>query len=320
MKFVGLPLLVGMVAFAAIGEERSRVPGGDPFVYFEGDTYYLYVSHRTSEGFVLYTSADLVNWKAMQGRDREGFVYVKGNGFGTKQFWAPEMYKVKDRYYLLHSANERVAVAMADSPRGPFRNAEKTPYFKDVGSIDNSLFIDDDGRAYLLYARLCWGNQVWICDLDATLTHAKPETQRKILEACEPWEFNPKSRDRVAEGPCLVKEKGLYYLTYSTHNVMDSAYNVCLATASKLDGPWTKQGRGPILAPREGVVCTGHHSLFKDKSGKWKIVFHVRDPGVKEFKRYVYTADASFCAKDGHPWIDIGKFSLCYLEDRAESR
>ena len=120
----------------------------------------------------------------------------------------------------------------------------------------------------------------------------------------------PESRVRGGD-PFVHLENGLYYLTYSSHHVIDPAYNVCLATAPSIKGPWTKQGKGPILAPRGDLECTGHHSLFKDKSGNWKIVFHVRDLGGAE--RYVYTADAKFVTKDGHPWIDVGEFQPCLL-------
>ena len=293
----------------------ARVRGGDPFIYLEDGTYYLYASHRSEEGITVYTSTDLATWKEMQGLDRGGFAYVKGNGFGRNRFWAPEMYRYRGRYYLFHSAEERVTVDVADSPRGPFRNAEKKPYFAE-GGIDNSLFVDDDGTPYMLYAHFNNGNEVWICELEKDLLHAKAETRRKLIRAEEPWEMNPEHPEwSIAEGPCLVKVDGLYYLTYSSHHVIDPAYNVCLATAPRLSGPWTKQGRAPILAPRDGLECTGHHSLFKDKAGKWKIVFHARDPGEKS-QRYVYTADAAFVTKDGHPWIEIGAFRPCRLESR----
>ena len=300
---------------AAEPAQALRVPGGDPFIYLENGTYYLYASHDTDRGITVRTSTDLVRWKDNQGLDAGGYAYRKGNGFGANRFWAPEMYCRKGRYYLFHSAEERVTVDVADSPLGPFRNAEKKPYFAH-GGIDNSLFVDDDGRAYMLYAHFNRGNEVWICELEDDLLHAKEGTLRKILRAEEPWEMCAEApEESIAEGPCLVKAGGLYWLTYSTHNVKYPSYNVCLATAKRLEGPWTKQGAGPILAPRGDLVRTGHHSLFRDRSGKWKMVFHASDKGERRFIRYVYTADVSFTEKDGHPWIDVGEFQPCYLAD-----
>lgn len=319
LVFLGLAGAFFFAPCAGLGSSKPdrRVLGGDPFIHVEDGMYYLYCSYRTREGVTVYTSGDLKTWKAYQGRDRDGFVYVKGNGFGSKKFWAPEMYKYKGKYYLFHSAEEKVAVAVSDSPLGPFANPEKKPFFPE-GNIDNSLFVDDDGTPYMLYAHFHAGNEVWMCELEKDLLHAKPETQRKLIRAEEAWEMNyanPKLfKHSIAEAPCLVKRDGLYYLTYSTHHVEDFNYNVCLATAPSVKGPWTKQGKAPILAPRGKLVCTGHHSLFKDLSGNWKIVFHVRDP-VPGFVRYIYTADIEFTTKNGHPWIDVGEFRPCLLAE-----
>ena len=293
----------------------QRVRGGDPFIHLENGTYYLYFSSGDTVGLTVYTSTDLKEWLPDQGRDKFGRAYVNGNGFGKNRFWAPEMHKYKGKYYLFHSAEEKVTVDVGDSPLGPFRNPEKKPFFQE-GNIDNSFFLDDDGTPYMLYAHFYAGNEVWICELEKDLLHAKPETQRKLIRAEEDWEMNradPRfSKWSIAEGPCLVKKDGLYWLTYSSHHVIDDNYNVCLATATNVKGPYVKQGKGPILAPRGKYQCTGHHSLFKDKFGNWKIVFHSRDPGGGP--RYTYTADAKFTTKDGHPWIEIGEFQPCLIK------
>ena len=132
---IGAAALIGFGVFN--GEAQNRVPGGDPFIHLENGTYYLYCSFRDSDGLTVYTSTDLKTWKAYQGRDKGGFAYVKGNGFGSRRFWAPEMHKYKGKYYLFHSAEEKVTVDVSDSPLGPFRNPEKKPFFPE-GNIDNS--------------------------------------------------------------------------------------------------------------------------------------------------------------------------------------
>ena len=314
-------ILTALACIAATGATsaadgaRQRVRGGDPFIHLENGTYYLYFSSGDKVGLTVYTSTDLKEWLPDQGRDKYGRAYVNGNGFGTNRFWAPEMHKYKGKYYLFHSAEEKVTVDVGDSPLGPFKNPEKKPFFPE-GNIDNSFFLDDDGTPYMLYAHFYAGNEVWICELEKDLMHAKPETQRKLIRAEEDWEMNrtdPRfSKWSIAEGPCLIKKNGLYWLTYSSHHVVDDNYNVCLATATNVKGPYVKQGKGPILAPRGKYKCTGHHSLFKDKSGKWKIVFHSRDPGGGP--RYTYTADVKFTKKNGHPWIDVGEFQPCYIK------
>jgi len=168
---------------------QQRVRGGDPFIHLENGTYYLYFSSDDQVGLTVYTSTDLKEWLPDQGRDKFGRAYVNGNGFGSRLFWAPEMHKYKGKYYLFHSAEEKVTVDVGDSPLGPFKNPEKKPFFPQ-GNIDNSFFLDDDGTPYMLYAHFHAGNEVWICELEKDLLHAKPETQRKLIRAEEDWEMN----------------------------------------------------------------------------------------------------------------------------------
>lgn len=140
---------------------------GDPYVLHTGDIYYLYGTSRPN-GFEAYRSADLVHWQPV------GQVYTcdKERSWGTGAFWAPEVYKVKDKYYMFYSAqwrhnptneleNFRIGVAVADSPEGPFADLSDKPVF-DPGYpiIDADVFFDSDGQAYLYYSRCCYKHAV----------------------------------------------------------------------------------------------------------------------------------------------------------------
>ncbi|MEQ9306979.1 MAG: family 43 glycosylhydrolase, partial [Marinoscillum sp.] len=75
---------------------------GDPYILDNGDgTYYMYgTGGGAKDGFATYSSNDLVDWKF------EGQVYT-GNtdsSWNEKWFWAPEVYKREDKYYLFFSA------------------------------------------------------------------------------------------------------------------------------------------------------------------------------------------------------------------------
>jgi beta-xylosidase len=74
---------------------------GDPFVLQESITYYMYGTGGGAEkGFAAYSSTDLINWKF------EGQVYYGNNenGWGTGDYWAPEVFKRNGRYYMFYSA------------------------------------------------------------------------------------------------------------------------------------------------------------------------------------------------------------------------
>lgn len=143
---------------------------GDPFILNNGDgTYYMYGTGGGAEdGFAAYSSTDLVNWIF------KGQVYW-GNtesSWTEKWFWAPEVYKRGDKYYMFYSAqwkenptneeeNFKIGVAVAESPTGPFVEMYNEPVF-DPGYpiIDANVFVDDDGRNYLYYSRACYKHPV----------------------------------------------------------------------------------------------------------------------------------------------------------------
>lgn len=148
---------------------------GDPFVlYVKNDRYYMYGTGGARHGFAAYSSADLVNWK------KEGQVWYANNKNGWSDstagwdgaYWAPEVYEVKGRFYMLYSAqwkvnpnkefeNFRIGIAVADKPTGPFIDISTRPVF-DPGYpiIDGNLFFDSNGKVYLYYSRCAYKHPV----------------------------------------------------------------------------------------------------------------------------------------------------------------
>ena len=73
---------------------------GDPYVLLASDgIYYMYgTGGGTVDGFSVYSSPDMVNWKA------EGQVF-RGNvpgSWGVANFWAPEVYERNGKFYMLY--------------------------------------------------------------------------------------------------------------------------------------------------------------------------------------------------------------------------
>jgi beta-xylosidase len=143
---------------------------GDPYIMDNGDgTYYMYgTGGGASNGFAAYSSTDLTNWAF------EGQVYYgnTGDSWAVANFWAPEVYRILDKYYLFFSAdwkenpngdleNFRIGVATSDKPTGPFIELDDKPIF-DPGYpiIDANLYQDEDGTFYLYYSRACYKHPV----------------------------------------------------------------------------------------------------------------------------------------------------------------
>ena len=88
-----------------------------------------------------------------------------------------------------------------------------------------------------------------------------------------------------------------------------------LALADKPEGPWRKSASNSILRRFRGLRGTGHHSLFKDKDGKWRIVFHTRASPTEVGMRRTYIADLIVGDTPDAPELSVGgELIPCMLE------
>lgn len=182
--FINLSIMMIFIIITGCKQEKKKskiiekktfsnpldVAFGDPFVLDNKDgTFYMYgTGGGAKDGFATYSSTNLVDWIF------EGQVYY-GNtpeSWNLKSFWAPEVYKIEQKYYLFYSADKKdnptneletfsIGVAVSDSPKGPFVDIKNEPLF-DPGYpiIDANVFKDDDGSYYLYYSRACYKHAI----------------------------------------------------------------------------------------------------------------------------------------------------------------
>lgn len=250
----------------------------DPTIFQDSDgTYYLYgTGIKSDQGFCTYRSKDLQTWEGPVGYDN-GFCLTGATSFGTAGFWAPQIIKRGDTYYMFYTANEQIAVAKADSPVGPFRQDVKKPVDIPVRAIDPFVFFDNDGKVYLYHVRLQEGNRIFVAEMTDDLSGIKEETARECVSATLPWENTVKADWSVAEGPTVLHIGDTYYLFYSANGYTDIEYAVGVATASSPYGPWTKSDHSVINRANIGYYGTGHGDMFKDAQGNWNYVFHTHN-------------------------------------------
>jgi beta-xylosidase len=107
------------IAASARGESPATQPAtytnplnvqvADPFIFREGNTYYLYGT-AAGDGLLVWTSADLVNWT------ERGHAFARTDDtWSRRDFWAPELFKHHDKYYLHFTANHGQRRAAAHS-------------------------------------------------------------------------------------------------------------------------------------------------------------------------------------------------------------
>lgn len=283
-------------------QPKEKVPLGDPFIMLWQNTYYAYGT-LSPNGITVFVSDDLLTWKAPEGL-KDGVVLHKDDAWADRWFWAPEVYFVNGRFYMYYSADEHICVATSDSPLGPFKQEIQKPMIEGEKCIDNSLYIDDDGKPYLLFDRFNDGLNIWIAELEKDLTTLKPETMVKCIHVSQPWE---EVWPRVNEGSFIVKHNGVYYMTYSANSYESPFYGVGFATAQKVIGPWTKYEKNPILQKPGDLVGVGHSAMFTDKEGKLQIVFHAHNSATRIHPRNMYISKVHFRNTEGTTIMEIDK-------------
>jgi Beta-xylosidase len=241
------------------GLVKQPVSLADPFVLKHQGIYYLYGTSGslTDEGIPVYTSTDGKNWQGPLGKAGKGLALIKGQVYGNKWFWAPEVFYRNNKFYMFYTAEEHIAVATSDSPLGPFTQTEKKP-LHDVKEIDPHVFVDDNGKSYLYFVRFANGNVTYGAELNDDWMSVKENSITPCITQSQEWEVVSGTQWPVTEAPAMLKHKNLYYLFYTANDFRSPAYNVGYATAPSPLGPFTKYEGNPIIRKTGDLQGTGH--------------------------------------------------------------
>jgi len=204
------------------------------------------------------------------------FRWANGNA------WASQVVERDGKFYWYVSIDQQstggmaVGVAVADSPTGPFRDAlghalitsDMTP-FPGQGrwtwdDIDPTVFIDDDGQAYmyfgnthLKYVRL--NDDMISVDTSGTTTGA-------VEDAIVPVQLPRVERLAFTEAPWLHKFGDTYYLSYAAGWSEQLVY----ATSSSPEGPWEP---GELIMTYSENCNTAHQAIIEYR-GSWYVLYH----------------------------------------------
>jgi hypothetical protein len=235
----------------------------DPAPLVHDGVVYLYTSHDEddAEGFKmldwrLYSSTDMANWT-----DRGVVASLKTFPWASQgnDAWAPQVIARNGKFYLYApitvagSPRNVIAVAVADSPAGPFRDVLGKPLIAPgEGYFDPTVWIDRDGQAYLY-----WGNpDLWYVKLN-----------KDMVSYDGPITKLPRIRD-YQEGPWFYGRNGRYYMAFAS---TCCAEGIGYAMSDGPTGPWTYKGE--IM--RHDARSTGNHPGIIDyKGGSYVFGFH----------------------------------------------
>lgn len=262
--------------------EKKEIFFADVTIFSEGGKYYLtgtIGNNKGPSGFSVLVSENLKTWSIpAESGDSLGMILTKGgHTFGTKGFWAPQIFREGDTYYLTYTADEQTALASSKSLLGPYTQANISPIDSSAKNIDSFIFRDDNGKHYFYSVRFSNGNYLWAAEFDLEKGKIKTETLRKCFDATEAWEDTPNYKSApVMEGPTVIKLKDKYYLFYSANHFMNIDYAVGYAISDSPFGPWIKQKNSPVI--HRSVVAengSGHGDIFEGPQGELYYVYHV---------------------------------------------
>ncbi|HKC03475.1 MAG TPA: glycoside hydrolase family 43 protein [Sphingomicrobium sp.] len=179
---------------------------GDPAVLKADDGWWLVAtSNDAPDAFPILHSTDLSHWEP------RGFVFPKGHeprwaakGRNVADFWAPEIARVGDEYWLCFTARQisnalAIGLARAPTPEGPWVDngaplvtgtpIDTTELGFDPskpqmsgGVIDSHIFVDANGETYLFWKDD--RNSIWPRPL-AMLLRAHPELIEQLFASEE---------------------------------------------------------------------------------------------------------------------------------------
>lgn len=254
-------ILFHVVACAAVIAVHAQRPiiqtkfTADPAPLIYNDTIFLYTGHDEDDakGFkmydwLLYTSTDMVNWQEHGAvATLKDFKWCdKDNGA-----WAAQTVQRNGKFYMYCPVHGRgIGVLVADSPYGPFRDPLGKPLVwqkEHWDDIDPTVFIDDDGQAYMY-----WGNPNVYCVL---LNDDMISLKSDVMKLCPKF-------DKYQEGPWMFKRNGIYYMGYSTTCCPEG---LGYAMAKTPLGPWESKGYIMEPTPRSN----GNHIGVIDYKGAW---------------------------------------------------
>lgn len=254
----------------------------DPAVMVDNCTFYIACGHDQGVGgfdlreWYLLKSTDMVNWTRTTPMTLKTFSWTNANA------WAGQMIKARNgKYYWYVPINDivfskdrmAIGVAVADKPEGPWKDALGKPLVNDSlematwgvtnidqtpHTIDPTVFIDDDGQAYLQYGGF------WRM-VTAKLNPDMISISGKLVETT-PYDY--------FESPYLIKRNGTYYQIYARGSANPTTIDY--ATAKSPMGPWTHKGTILDKMPKvAGQDESTNHAGVAEFAGQWYIVYHV---------------------------------------------
>lgn len=277
---------------------------GDPSLIRVEEDYYMAFSR--GNGFILWHSRDLVNWRPVV---RHTF---KGD---YSMIWAVDLQYFDGKFHLYmpinhfpgknHSAFGNF-VSIAENPEGPWSepvNLEiPVPDTEGYAAIDPGLLMTPEGKKYL------YVNHGYMVTLNREGTKATSSPEKVYDGWPIPEEWNVECM--CLESPKFFYHHGFYYMVSAQGGTSgpSTAHMTVVARSVSPEGPWTNSPYNPLTrtySVEEKWWHQGHGTIFEAADGTWWTVYHARLRDYPEIGRQTLLMPVEWTG-DGWPVIKAG--------------
>jgi arabinoxylan arabinofuranohydrolase len=259
----------------------------DPAPFVSDGTMYLVTTHDENvagtpctavAGYTLckwytFSSKDMVNWT-----DHGTVAQWSTFSWASTAAWAPQAIPRNGKYYIYvpltaKSGGTQIGVGVATSPIGPYQDAKGSSLVTagcsgGTGDIDPTVFIDDDGQAYLYFGRSVPG----YVKLNSDMISYTGSIQCPTVNT---QSFGPAVSDfpsQYEEGPWIMKHGSTYILAYAANGIPE---DIAYSKATAPGGPFTYVGTimkatGASFTNHTGIIDFNGHSYFFYHNGALK--------------------------------------------------
>lgn len=280
----------------------------DPFLIVDAGRYWLFGStdrdiwRGPGTGFDCWSSEDLVTWMGPvpAWRPPDGF-------WGTTQYWAPEVHRYADAFYLFATFGASVECAgtvdgsrvvrrsqvfRAETVAGPYLPWSDGPITPDGWQcLDATLHIDADGRPWTVFChewQQVHDGGIWAQRLTDDLRRPTGRPQFCFTASEAPWvrplALPPQKRRAL---PCFVTDgpfahrcaDGTLLMLWSSHTDAGYAMGVSRSLSGLITGPWVHQP-----SPLVDAGC-GHGMVVRGLDGRLLVTYH--EPNTTPDERLV---------------------------------
>ncbi len=255
----------------------------DPSICRKNDTYYLVTSSFTMyPGVPIFKSQDLVNWTQIgHVLDRPSQLSVDGLQI-SQGIFAPaiEYNPHNETFYMITTSAYGIGnfYVKTQDPEKGWSDPIRLPQ---VRGIDPSIFIDDDGKGYILECAEPLGGADYQGQRGIHL-HPFDVASDKITG--DPKEivrggWKPETKPIWLEAPHIFKVNGYYYLICAEGGT-GLNHSEVVFRSQDVWGPYIPYSENPILTQRDlpedrpdKITTAGHADFVQTPTGEWWAVF-----------------------------------------------